>query len=160
MLGNLCADTICSEKQTVFRSEPFFCSEGQIIRAYYWDRWRLLCHYNSNLPKTNRQYSSFGWTRAGALEPRLRPEYEIRAVNLFMVVFIQLTKYKLSLGPKKTTKRKKKKKKDKKTTKRQRYTGQRLVHLAFWIQLNSSTFILPQLKDMEDKSGWTVTFDD
>ena len=120
MLGYLSADIICSEKRIVFReciSRKTVSFEEQIMskdklsehtigpNGGYW------VHYNSNLPKTNLQYNSFCWTRAGAPENRtprpdrnrVRPEYEIRTVNLFMVAFLQLNEYKMSLRPRNRT---------------------------------------------------------
>ena len=160
MLGNLCADTICSEKRTVFRSEPFFARKDKLSEHTIGtdeDYCVIIIHMclkrignTAVLAEQELVHSNPDWDQSTRL-------------GLWICSWSSLFNSLNTSCPsdrKKTTKSKKKKKKDKKTTKRQRYTGQRLVHLALRIQLNSSTFILPELKDMEDKSSWTATFDD
>ena len=120
MLGYLSADIICSQKRIVFREcssrktvsfEEQIMSKDKLSEHTIWPNGGYWVLYNSNLPKTNLQYSSFCWTRASAPENRtprpyrnwVRPEYKIRAVNLFMVAFLQLTKYKMCLRPRNRT---------------------------------------------------------
>ena len=121
MLGYLSARTLsvprnksfsreCSSRKTVSFEEQMM-SKDKLSEHTIGPNGGYCVHYNSNLPKMNLQYSSFCWTRAGAPENRtprpdrnrVRPEYEIRAVNLFMVAFLQLTKYKMSLRPRNRT---------------------------------------------------------
>ena len=106
-LKRICNKVVFAEQELV---HPKTELHGQIETE--WDQstrlelwicsWSLFFDsLNTRCPQAEKQNSEPKTTRADV--NRVRSELEIRAVNLFMVAFLQLTKYKMSLRPRNRT---------------------------------------------------------